>query len=183
VAAECMLIGILRRARERFAQGHQLFSTPALSVFLRNAYTSRDFQTDRGLLDRFAELDDNDIVSGIKAWQADPDPVLSDLCRRILNRDLFRIEVYREEPGDAVVEERRRTVREKLTLPEEDMAYYFIRGRMVNNAYNSSSDKINILFKDGKVKDIADAADTLNIKALAVPVEKQYLCYPKEAGG
>jgi len=182
VAAECMLIGILRRARELFGRGHQLFSTPALAVFLRNTYDYDDFKTERGLLDGFAELDDNDIVSGIKAWQADRDPVLSDLCRRILNRNLFRIEVYRDGLDEAGVDARRRAVKEKLSLPEENLAYYFIRGRMVNNAYNSSSDKINILFKDGKVKDIADAADTLNIKALAVPVEKQYLCYPKEAG-
>ena len=33
--------------------------------------------------------------------------------------------------------------------------------------------------KDGSVCDIAEAADTLNIKALSEPVEKYYLCFPQ----
>ena len=62
---------------------------------------------------------------------------------------------------------------------EAETGYYFYQGTLVNNAYNSDNDKINILYRDGTVCDIAEAADTLNIKILSMPVEKYYLCFPE----
>ncbi len=59
------------------------------------------------------------------------------------------------------------------------MSYFLINGTIVNNAYNTSVDKINILRKDGTVLDISEAADTLNIRELSAPVLKYYLCFPK----
>ncbi|MFN5630220.1 MAG: phosphohydrolase, partial [Bacteroidota bacterium] len=49
-----------------------------------------------------------------------------------------------------------------------------------NNAYNPLSDKINILFKDGKLEDITKASDQLNLQVLSTKVEKFFLCYPRE---
>jgi hypothetical protein len=49
-----------------------------------------------------------------------------------------------------------------------------------NKAYNPKKDKINLLFKDGSIVDIAEAADQLNISVLAQTVTKHFLCYPKE---
>ena len=40
-------------------------------------------------------------------------------------------------------------------------------------------DKINILLKNGEMRDIKEAADTLNISALSTPVKKWFLCFPK----
>ena len=45
------------------------------------------------------------------------------------------------------------------------------------DTYNPLDDRINILYKDGTVKDIADASDMLNIQVLTKKVEKHYLCY------
>ena len=42
---------------------------------------------------------------------------------------------------------------------------------------NPLDDRINILYKDGTVKDIAEASDMLNIQVLTKKVEKHYLCY------
>ena len=48
---------------------------------------------------------------------------------------------------------------------------------MTNSAYDPKLDKINILYRDGSVKDIAEAADTLNISSLSKTVEK-HSCVP-----
>ena len=45
---------------------------------------------------------------------------------------------------------------------------------------NKSEDKINLLYRDGTMIDIADAADQLNISVLSTTVEKFFMCYPKE---
>ena len=38
-------------------------------------------------------MDDNDVMCCIKAWQNHEDAVLSELCQRLLERRLFKIEL------------------------------------------------------------------------------------------
>jgi hypothetical protein len=65
----------------------------------------------------------------------------------------------------------------KLTKKESE---YFVFAENVNNsAYNSSHFKINILYKDGTLVDVAKASDQLNIKMLSKKVTKYFMCYPK----
>jgi hypothetical protein len=78
-----------------------------------------------------------------------------------------------------MIEEKKKSIKLKLNLSDDLVRYYFFEGSLINNAYNSESDKINIIFKDGSMCDIAEAADTLNIKILSKPVEKYYICFPK----
>ena len=42
-----------------------------------------------------------------------------------------------------------------------------------------TSEKINILYKNGKVKDIREASD-INLSVLTKTVRKYFVCYPKE---
>jgi uncharacterized protein len=179
VSAECMLINILKRAKEIAKSGAELFSTPALEPFLLNSYTLSDLKRDPVLLDTFSELDDSDITTSFKIWSKHPDPILQDLCSRLVHRRLFKISLQKEPFDESVVGELESAIGIKFSLKPEELDYYLVKGKLINNAYNTSCDKINILMKDGTVKDISDAADTLNIKSLSEPVVKYYLCYPK----
>ena len=58
--------------------------------------------------------------------------------------------------------------------------YLAFEDSISNNAYTSHKSNINILYKDGSLKDIADASDQLNISALSKPVKKHFFCYPEE---
>ncbi len=58
--------------------------------------------------------------------------------------------------------------------------FLFLRGKIENRAYNLEKQIINILKKDGKLKDVARASDHLNLKTLSKKVTKFYICYPKE---
>lgn len=179
VSAEGMLINILKRARLLAKQGHELFGTPAFKLFLANDYSKADFISDASLLDTFSLLDDSDVTSSIKVWCSHPDKVLSGLCKAIINRNLFKIMIRDAPFTEKEMNDVRVEIKARLGLTDEECGYFVIEGRLVNNAYSSRSDKINILFKDGTVKDIAEAADTLNIISMSEPVEKHYMCYPK----
>ena len=50
LAAEEMLVYLLRRAKELARRGHDLFATPALHKFLYNDYSLKDFESDRQLI-------------------------------------------------------------------------------------------------------------------------------------
>jgi hypothetical protein len=54
-----------------------------------------------------------------------------------------------------------------------------VQGHITNAAYLSEKQSINILTKDKKVKDIAEASDLPTIKALSNIVKKYYICWAK----
>ncbi len=49
----------------------------------------------------------------------------------------------------------------------------------VNKAYDPEKDRIELRYKEGSLRDIAEASDNLGIQALARPVEKWYLAWPR----
>ena len=77
------------------------------------------------------------------------------------------------------VDEKKMHILNSLKISEEESHYFISTGSIVNHAYDSNQNQINILYKDGTVKNIVDASDLMNISALSVPVKKYYLCYVK----
>ena len=73
----------------------------------------------------------------------------------------------------------KKEAKKKLGLTEKEVNYFVFTGNVTNDAYRSDKIRINILFKDGLVRDIADASDQLSIDVLAKTVKKYYLCFPK----
>jgi uncharacterized protein len=180
IAAETLLIQILKRAKELALGEADLFCTPAFRFFLYNNIRKEDLVSDPAILDKFAELDDNDIYASVKVWQTHPDAVLSLLCRSLTGRKLSRV-IIQETPFDpGKVNALRKDAAKLFGLPEELASFFVYTGSIGNNAYNARNDKINILYKDKTMTDIAEAADQLNISALSTPLTKYYLYYPKE---
>ena len=177
VAADSMLIRILRRAKELSHQGQELFSSPALAFFLKNDITSDDFKNRREVLDTFAQLDDYDILSAIKVWQQHEDKVLSILSTHFINRKLFKIEIAKEPFAPDRIQLEKEIVIQKYNLTQEEAQYFVYSDTLTNNAYNEDKQNINLLMKNGNIIDLSKASDNLNISALAKPVEKYFLCY------
>jgi HD superfamily phosphohydrolase len=179
LSAESLLVNILRRAKELAGKGEKLFCTPAFETFLYHNYSKKDFTETPALLETFALLDDYDIMTSIKVWAGCKDKVLSRLCQQLVNRDLYKIEMqnmpFREDRVKALCSEVKKA--EKLT--EKEAGYFVFTGVVSNDAYRADKIRINVLFKDGTVTDIAEASDQLSIAALSKTVKKHYLCYPK----
>ncbi len=178
VAAEFMLIHTLRRAKELVQNGEELFASPSLMYFLKNKIGIEDFNKDNETLERFADLDDYDIWGAIKVWQMSEDIILRELSQRLIDRELFKIEVSKSPFSKDRIKEINASVMDGLNLNEEQASYFVHSYQLRNNAYNEDKENINLLFKDGSILDVSKASDNLNISALSKPVEKYFLSYP-----
>ena len=178
VAAEYMLIQALRRAKELKQKGTALFASPALNYFLENNVSAEDFKSDPKVLERFALLDDYDILGAIKVWQSESDKVLSELSKRIIERRLFKIEVSKTPFSVEKITAIRAEIVKNLNLSEQEAEHFIITKKLTNNAYNFKRENINLVMKSGEIIDVTKASDNLNISALANPVEKFFLSYP-----
>jgi HD superfamily phosphohydrolase len=177
-ASELMLIKIMQRAKELSTQNVELFASPAFQFFLKNAITKDDFQNNPEVLEQFAKMDDYDILGAVKVWQNHSDKILSFLCKRLINRELFKIELSKEPFSVERIQLERELVKAKYDLSDEELSYFVYNEKRSNNAYNKKYQKINILMKNGEIIDISQASDNLNISALSQPVAKYCLCYP-----
>ena len=131
-------------------------------------------------MDKFSKLDDYDIHSALKVWQDDEDEVISDLSKRMVNRNLFRI-IIRNHPFNTTEKDYLRgELRKTLRISEEDLDNYLLSGSVENNAYLSKGPGIIIKRKNGSLEKAESVADNLNLSALATPVKKYFLSFPKE---
>jgi HD superfamily phosphohydrolase len=177
-ASELMLIKIMQRAKELSTLNVELFASPAFQFFLKNAISNEDFKNTPIVLEQFAQMDDYDILGAVKVWQNHSDKILSFLCKRLINRELFKIELSKEPFSEERIQLERESVKAKYDLNDEELSYFVYSEKRSNNAYNKKYQKINILMKNGEIIDISQASDNLNISALSQPVAKYCLCYP-----
>ncbi len=178
VAGEFMLIHILRRAKQLIQEGKDLFGSPALLFFMKQNISSQDFKNNPEVLEQFARLDDYDILGAIKVWQYCDDQVLSELSRRIVDRELFKIEVAKEAFSEEKITAISSQVMNQLEITESQVEHFVYAERLTNNAYSDDKQNINLLMKSGEIMELSKAADNLNISALTKPVAKYFLSYP-----
>ena len=179
ISAENMLIRVLKRAKELIVDGKQIYTTPSLSVFLKNNYLYDDFISQPQLLDDFAQLDDFEISVCLKYWCNNNDFVLSNLSERIINRKLLKIRIQNTKFKPDEVSRLLYKMQKKYKITKQEAEYFIFSDKVSNNTYNIEKSKINILMKNGDVVDITTASDQFNINALSKKVEKYFLCYPK----
>ncbi|WP_318350640.1 HD domain-containing protein [Aquipluma nitroreducens] len=185
LSAEYLFINVLARARELALQEIDLFATPVFKAFLTYKITLDDFTFNRLIdgrpaLDLFANLDDNDIIASIKEWQNHPDAILSYLSHCIINRRFYKIKISKKPIPEQKISLLKEKICAHFDVCDEFVHYFLIADTISNSAYNqSSSEKINVLFKNNKISDIADASD-INLSAFSETVRKYFICYPKE---
>jgi len=179
IAAEQLLVKIFQRAKAIANNGVPLFASPSFNLLLANKISTEAFYENELYLDAFMKLDDSDLFSAIKVWAEHEDPILAKLCKLLIDRKLFTIEMQNEAftPKSIQAHKDKLTISFPLTSEEQD--YFVFSGKITNNAYNMEVGKINILTKSKGLIDIADASDNLNLSALSKTVEKYFICYPK----
>ena len=177
VSAEQLIIKILKRAKHLTRQGMKLPGSEPLKYFLEKQYLN---DTREGLLNMFSRLDDTDLAVAVKDWAYGEDRALALLCRNMMQRKLFKIILQQWPFEESQLKAQRDKARKSLGIPEEEVAYFVFTGYITNKAYSVSSDKIQILYKDNRVKDVAEASDMLSLPVLSKIVKKYFLCYPKE---
>lgn len=180
VSSEKMLIGIIKRAKRITQKGEDIFATPALKLFLQTEFKTSDFEERSDILEAFLDLDDYDLWGAIKIWSQHSDLVLSKLCQMLLKRHLFKIRISQEPVSVEEIEKISSLVQETYGVTADQAQYFYSTGQLTNNAYLSDDQKIMILSKSGEVRDVVEAADLPNIKAMSKIVRKYYRCWPKD---
>lgn len=179
VAAEKMLVNILKRAKELASQGIELFATPALHYFLYQKVELNDFSDEGKAFENFIMLDDSDFISAIKVWSGHSDFVLSLLCKSFINRRLFKVEVRMEPTEDEFQQNKIKLYMQRFNITANEAKYFMGDEIVSTDTYSPEDDNIKILMKDGSIRDIAEASDMLNIQVLTKKVQKHYFCYYK----
>jgi len=177
IAAEQMLLNILKRAKELASQRVELFASPALHYFLYNEIGKKQFINSTEALDNFTMLDDSDLICAIKVWSTHSDIILSTLCKAFTNRRLFKVEIGSESINPEKKENQLNQYAQIMCIKRDEATYFMGEEIVSTDTYSPQDDNINILYKDGTIKDIAEASDMLNITVLTKKVEKFFYCY------
>lgn len=179
VAYEKMLISTLLRAKELASQGVELFASPALRFFLYNDINPTEFYNNPDCLENFIQLDDNDIWTALKVWSTHTDKVLSTLSTGMINRNIFKVEISSEPISEDRKKELTLHISQQLGITLSEANYFVSTPSIEKNMYDPADDSIDIIYKDGTIKNIAEASDMLNISLLSKKVKKYYLCYQR----
>ena len=175
MSAEMLLVKIIQRAKDLIKINIPVMAaTDSLNFFLNN---SGDAQVIKQHLDKFCRLDDYDVMCTIKNWSTHPDKILSILCRSLVDRRLLKIKLQTEPFDEKAVHGKSCEVAKCLQIAEKEAEYFVFTGEAINTTYDPSDERINILFKDGSVKDISQIDNALIHQQLSGPVKKYYICH------
>jgi hypothetical protein len=174
LSAEMTLIKILERAKwlhkknpESIDAGDRL-----------NKLIFKDIPSlERTHIENFCELDDSDIINAIKSWKEHADKVISTLCKALLNRKLLKLRLQSDPINESELNTKRNDVSAMLGISMDDASFLVFNGEAENNLYDPNNERINILFKDGKVCDISQVDSPLIHQNLSRPVKKFYICF------
>lgn len=179
VAAEQLLILILKRAKELTHEGMQLFATEPLQYFLQRNETEQQPTNFEASLEMFSRLDDSDIICSVKAWMRCSDFVLEKLCSQLVARNLPKVIVQKEVFDAQVLLDLKLETTRKMNIDLSLADYFVFTGVLENHAYTDDKQAILLQHKNGKLTDLAEASDNYNVHALMQIVRKHFLCFSK----
>ncbi len=173
LAAEKILINILKRVRELHNNGDKNLITGTVTDYFLFEFNGK---MNEAVLKKFCELDDIDFSFAVKKWCHHSDFVLSELCTRILNRELLKIKLQSEPFDEKIIHQKLIDAKVQLNIDDSLVSYFVFTGEAVNTLYRTEDERINILFKDNTVKDISTIDDPLIHQTISSPVKKFYIC-------
>lgn len=177
LAAEQLLIRIIRRARQLYQAGALQCPSEGLAYFL--SLTDTDANFSGAALKTFALLDDVDILAALKSWQQDSEPVLALLCEMILDRKLPSIKIKDTPIEPERIMKKKRQFQKITGFDMEEVSYFVFSGEISNQTYSPDT-QILILEKNGEVSDVARHSRHLNLGTLSETQTRYYICYPKK---
>lgn len=179
LCAEKMLQKILQRAIEVKAKA----PSPFLNIFLEGGErikTGVRADNYKDWLFEFCQLDDHDMMGAIKYWQLHDDKILSLLCRSLVERRLLKVKLQAAPFNQELIAEKKKAISDKLNIGQHETEYFVFSGEASNTTYDPADERINILFKDGNIKDISQVDNALVQHNLKDTVKKYYFCYLRD---
>lgn len=173
LAAEKMLVKILERVRDIYSKTDTALCTQSELDFFLGEF---DGTMNTAALEKFCAIDDHDVMHALKRWSHHPDKILSLLCRRFLARQLYKARIQAEPFEEAFIRQKEEQAIQQFGIDPANSQYLCFTGEATNTLYQTIDERIDILFKDGTVKDISRIENALIDQNLSAPVKKFYIC-------
>ncbi|KIX90726.1 hypothetical protein TP70_06285 [Staphylococcus microti] len=166
---EVLLNNCFKRAKYLYEQGYKFQTAPRDFVpFFENDVT----------IEAYLKLDETDVVFYLKEWMHEKDPILSDLARRFIQRDLFKHLPF---DGSYI------TQTELIALFEDagiDPTYYFVSDSISDLPYDydrpgSDRKSIHLLKPNGDIREISSQSRIIS-SVTGIKRQDYKLYYPKE---
>lgn len=168
LAASWVLEQAFGRARELLIDGN-LTADETVIAWLREDCNQLS-------LDQYLDADDGIFVYHLQRWQRHPDPILSDLCRRFINRDLLKAMDITH--LDATQQEiLLQTVQNRLVQMGLAPDYYVGLRTIFSHGYTLYQRGIKLQTERGLVE-ISEVSPL--VKTLTEPWKRSWLIYPRE---
>lgn len=167
-AVEAVLLAFFTRFIDLRAKDPSIVSRYPMFSFLGNP--------DRLSIQAHYQLDESACFYGFQCTSQDPDPILSDLSKRILERRLF---------VDLSIESEKTVTDVKRRLLEAgyDPRYYLHQDKAEKrpySPYNEDSSLIYVVLSDGSVKEISEVSNIVKAIVDSIPKQDAKIFYPKE---
>ncbi|WP_303811521.1 HD domain-containing protein [Apibacter mensalis] len=178
VTAEIYLIEALKRAKQLVKKGKNVPSSDVLQYFLEKS----DFiEINKMDLEKFAQLDDSDVISALKLWQSHEDKTLSLLSQFIIQRKLPSSLIISEPISNEKVEQIKNEVKKLYSI--QDAGYFVHQKELSVLAYNDTKDPIKLLLKNGEILELQKADNQVLVKDLRKKITRYHICIPREISG
>ena len=180
LSAEYTLMQVLKRAKELAQNGFNIYSSPNFKVFLneKNAINLNFFNKHK-LLDKFALIDDSDLLTCLKSWTHSEDQVLKILSHSIINRKLLKIKTFEKKNIKKEIRRLQNIAMKKLKLTLNDTSYLIFPISINNQTYNFVNNEIKFLKKNNVIVNLSEIKNEINMNSKNSRITKHYICYPK----
>ncbi|AVQ34199.1 HD domain-containing protein [Staphylococcus muscae] len=166
---EVLLNNCFKRAKYLYEHGYQFQTAPRDFV---------PFFEQNVTLEAYIKLDETDVIFYLKEWMNEADPILSDLSRRFIQRDLFKFLPF---DGSYI------TKTELIELFERagiDPTYYFVSDSISDLPYDydrpgSNRKSIHLLKPNGDIREISSQSRIIS-SITGIKRQDYKLYYPKE---
>jgi len=172
--AEFILVKILERAKYLVSQGIHLPATENLTYFL---YREKSAATDEDV-ERFTQLDDNDIIQAMKNWQNADDKILSYWCTCVIQRNLPKTIISSHAFGEEFIEEKIKMANEFFGIDNGNELVHEIKRKLL--PYDAEKQPIYLLRKNGEKIRLDESEDQLLSGLMINKTQRHILTFPRD---
>ena len=173
--AEHLLVKILDRAKTLVSEGKELKASDNLKYFLeKNKFvkaTKEDIQ-------RFTELDDNDIIQAMKFWTKCDDFLLSYLCKSVIERKFPKTMISTKPFSKDLIDDKIRETNHYFNINSGDKLVGEISRSLL--PYNTEKQQIYLLKKSNEKILLNEFEGQILSSSIAETVTRFILFFPRE---
>lgn len=172
--AEFILVKIVERAKYLVSKGIDLPATENLKYFL---YRGKSAATDEDV-EKFTQLDDNDVIQAMKVWQNSDDFILSYWCKCVIQRNLPKTIVSSHQFEKEFIEGKIRETNEFFGIDNGRELVHEIKRKLL--PYDTEKQPIYLLQKNGRKIRLEESEDQLLSGLMVNKTVRYILAFPRE---